>query len=648
MAKKAIAQIEVDGGDSAIFPYRQVYISQSLFGHHEFEIHVPIQALEGAGGNILNKSKDLIGKAIKISISSEQFLETNTHEFNGLITHLGFSRDHGSDSDIIIKGKSPTILFDDGLHSRSFTDMSVGDIVEQIFNEYPANLVEANVEAGHGETLPFTVQYQESNFQFLSRLADRYGEWFLFTGTELFFGQPTDGDSIILQLGKDLHSFDLGMQMIPINYNVHAYQYETNEVLESAGGNASVSTLDPTYGQLVFDGSENLFSATPLTQAMHIFQDQAELDTYMEHKRGQHASEMVVLHGSSENMSIGMGKHIEILGNKSENKLEGLENYGKFNIVRITHRIDGNGNYQNVFEAIPAEAKVPPSNPKVRIPFAQVQPAKVIENHDPDALGRVKVQLYWQKGGETTPWIRALSTAGGASGGFFVIPEVDDEVLVGFEYNHPNRPFIMGSVYHGKAKPGESWQDSDNNIKAIKTKSGNEVILLDEGGNETIKILNKGGENSIILTMGDGGAINIVSKNKISISCKEMSINAENKIDISTKEMNINASDSFKLTTTTADFQPSKTAYFNTEAFTVEASNSATVKGGQSIVLDTSAGTLTEKGKDVNIEGSMSVNIQGTKVDVQANGTFAAKANGTASLEANGPTTIKGAMIQLN
>ena len=156
----------------------------------------------------------------------------------------------------------------------------------------------------------------------------------------------------------------------------------------------------------------------------------------------------------------------------------------------------------------------------------------------------------------------------------------------------------MGSVYHGNAKPGDSWQDSDNNIKAIKTKSGNEVILLDEGGNETIKILNKGGENSIILTMGDGGAINIVSKNKINISCKEMSISAEDKIDISTKEMTIDASESFKMTTKTADFEPSQTAYFKTEAFTVEASNSVTMEGGQSITLDTSAGTLTEKGTE--------------------------------------------------
>ena len=404
MAKKAIAQIEVDGGASAIFPYRQVYISQSLFGHHEFEIHVPIQALEGSSGNILNKSKDLIGKAIKISISSEQLIETVTHElFNGLITHLGFSRDHGSDSDIIIKGKSPSILFDDGLHSRSFTEMTLGDIANQILNEYPSNLAPADVATAHSEVLPYTVQYQESNFQFLSRLADRFGEWFFFNGTEVLFGQPSEEDPILLQLGKDLHSFDLGMQMIPINYNVHAYQYETNEVFESAGGDASISTLDPTYGQLVFDGSENLFSATPLTQAMHIFQSQAELDTYMEHKRGQHASEMVVLHGSSENLSVGMGKHIEILGNKSENKLEGLENYGKFNVVRVTHRIDGNGNYQNVFEAIPAEATVPPPNPKVRTPFAPGSTRKSYRKSRSRGFGEGKSTVILAKRGRNYP-----------------------------------------------------------------------------------------------------------------------------------------------------------------------------------------------------------------------------------------------------
>ena len=91
MAKKAIAHIEVGDGQDKIYPYHQIHIAQKLFGHHEFEIHVPIQAIEGGGGNVLNQSKDLIGKSIKINIESEQFTGGQSHLFVGIITQLGFA-----------------------------------------------------------------------------------------------------------------------------------------------------------------------------------------------------------------------------------------------------------------------------------------------------------------------------------------------------------------------------------------------------------------------------------------------------------------------------------------------------------------------------------------------------------------------------
>ncbi|MFR3711718.1 MAG: phage baseplate assembly protein V [Phocaeicola plebeius] len=50
--------------------------------------------------------------------------------------------------------------------------------------------------------------------------------------------------------------------------------------------------------------------------------------------------------------------------------------------------------------------------------------------------------------------------------GFVFIPEKDDIVLVGFRYDDPKRPFVMGSLFNGKTGTGG---DSGNKKKPDHT-----------------------------------------------------------------------------------------------------------------------------------------------------------------------------------
>src|SRR5690606_21343759 len=98
-------------------------------------------------------------------------------------------------------------------------------------------------------------------------------------------------------------------------------------------------------------------------------------------------------------------------------------------------------NYQNNFECIPAEATFPPPNPNINAVIPEMQTAIVTDNKDPEGLGRIKVKLPWQNG-EETPWIRITNQYAGRERGFYFIPEVDDEVLVGFEHGNINHPYV--------------------------------------------------------------------------------------------------------------------------------------------------------------------------------------------------------------
>jgi hypothetical protein len=58
------------------------------------------------------------------------------------------------------------------------------------------------------------------------------------------------------------------------------------------------------------------------------------------------------------------------------------------------------------------------------------------------------------EGGRT--WITLVSLGGGRDRGFFALPEVGDEVLVGFEHGDPERPIVLGSLWNVPARADES------------------------------------------------------------------------------------------------------------------------------------------------------------------------------------------------
>lgn len=662
MAKKAIAQIEI--GDQTISRYSHIQITQSLFGHHDFLIQVPIEAIEGQGSNVFGKSKNLIGKPIKISLGSEQLLDTDNQKFLGLVTELSLSRFHGAGNDLIIKGKSPTILLDDGFQCRSFSEKDLSNIVDELVKNYPSNLLTTKVSPTFDGEIPYVVQYRESNFHFLYRIANLFGEWCYFNGSELIFGQAENQDPIGLRLGRELFSFNIGMGLSPVNFQLHAYDYVKNEVLESLASDAEVSNLDPLYGEPAFKESESLFAQSPLTPAIVPIAEKSELDELVARKRKQQSSSLVRLNGTSDHIAVGIGRTVGISGNKNENVADGLEDYGEFVVINIKHRIEGNGDYHNQFEAIPKEASVPPPNPHVRIPNIEAQPAVVKENYDEDKkLGRIRVQFYWQKDPEMTPWIRQVSSSGGAQGGFFVIPEIGDEVMVAFEHNHPDKPYVLGSVFHGNGKPASNWASDSNYIKSIKTKSGNEIILNDEGGTEEIKILNKGGENSIILSMSSGGVIRISSQKEMSLSSTKISISASDELSMSAKNIKVNAEQNFELTTgqhtlitahngfvvngdegiglTSSNGTMSITSKGDASLSSVEGAVAITGKGDAAVVSSDGAVTLDAKGNAtvnsstgaVNLAGKTTAKLTGQMVTVEGSG---------------GPAIVKGTIVQLN
>ena len=109
-----------------------------------------------------------------------------------------------------------------------------------------------------------------------------------------------------------------------------------------------------------------------------------------------------------------------------------------------------------------------------------VLPAVVIDNVDPDNLGRVKVRLpqvdavSGQHGYEI--WTRIATLMAGKNRGTWFIPDVSDEVLVAFEAGDMRRPYVIGCLWSSSNSPPEAMNAS-NNKKLLRSRNGVQITL---------------------------------------------------------------------------------------------------------------------------------------------------------------------------
>lgn len=122
----------------------------------------------------------------------------------------------------------------------------------------------------------------------------------------------------------------------------------------------------------------------------------------------------------------------------------------------------------------------------------------VTNNQDPDGLGRVKVRFPWLSEEHESHWARMVTPMAGNDRGFYMLPEVDDEVLCAFEHGNVENPYVLGALWNGKDKMPANNDDGDNNIRVVKSRSGHVIRLDDTAGAEKIEIADGAGKESLV------------------------------------------------------------------------------------------------------------------------------------------------------
>jgi len=234
---------------------------------------------------------------------------------------------------------------------------------------------------------------------------------------------------------------------------------------------------------------------------------------------------------------------------------------------------------------------------------------QVTDLNDPDGLARIKVKYptLWASGSECeSNWARLVTPMAGAERGIEFIPEIHDEVLVAFENNDVNHPYILGSLWDARDKPPlpttEAVKGGTVNKRIIKSRSGHTIILDDSKGEEEISIIDKTEDNSIVIKSSDNSIsinskadITIEGKANLTLKGKTVSIEATQGGDMSLKGNKVNLEAMTKAT--------------------LKGSTGLDVDGGPSLNIK-SVGKTTVEGTQTSLKGSAMTEITGGMVTI--------------------------------
>jgi len=593
--------ITIDGDKYEKYNFSNIVLNQELLRPNELRFTMQKKGLESE--NIADSKfdvpKKLMGAKVELTVQAMRFDEKDkkTLKFKGIINHVDIHHRSGMSSEqlIDVTAYSPDFLLMDHPHCFSYENDDLKKIVKATLDPYD---ISNDVNPRTTASIPYTVQYNESNYQFLIRLARRFGEWMFNDGEKWIFGEIKQKDTVELDPRNDItnYHFQSGLMHHKLKHAHHDYlKYENLKK-----SNSDISDLTSSgYHTLTDEAkskSDKLFTKETFQHLRCSNPEKNDIDEPDVSIKAQLYGEKMlqtVCTGSTVLADLTIGSKIKIKDLLFKDSSDPSEiNHDDLIITSITHSTEVDGHYSNSFTAFPASSKYPPYYQSDIYPVTAAQRAKVKENDDKEHLGRVRVQFLWQEMQDATnlmtPWIRIAQPHGGGNKGFYFIPEIDEEVMVDFENGNAEKPYVVGTLYHGKDhRPDKDWFSDKNDVKAIRTRNGHTIEIHDKDKGGFIRIYDNEKENYVLTFSTDDKLIKLESTGNIELhATKNIKMKADENVEI---------------------------------------------EAGQKIMLKSNEHEQTAK-STMKLDGGSSLTEKASTVEVKADGT----------------TTIKGSMVQIN
>ncbi|TWP23872.1 hypothetical protein ETU10_06475 [Apibacter muscae] len=495
------ARVSVQGKDISKKDHIKVKITQKMLTYNRYDLLCPSEVFADKNVYPLQNSKYLLGARVLIELI--QFGKAAS-SFEAMVTGVEYVNENQYPF-IRLICSAPSILLDQGARSRSFTNLSLKQIVERVASGYNDQRLNFLIAPFSEEVLPYTCQINESDFDFLKRLAVRFGEFFYHNGQSLIFGIQGQRKSVLLE-GKDFYKYNLRMNSSYQHFSCRGYDLNQDLVHEFDSQRFSSRNIVNLFQFRSIDSSESIFTHkhTEFFTSDLLVNGKFSMEKVVERKKLSKEN-LASIETQTDSPFLRLGDIMSMQAwDQEKQKALPIESY---RILEIVHVYSAEC-YYNLPIGMPREHPIAPYFDEKAFPRADSQYGVVVDNNDPWALNRVKVRLVWQRDSqETTPWISMLQAHSGDGQGAHVLPEVGHSVLVDFLSGNAEAPVVVGTVFNGNQKSG--FHTPNNDLKSFQTRSGTKRVANDAEGS----ILEEDSAGSFLKLEGDGNVTLHVVKN---------------------------------------------------------------------------------------------------------------------------------------
>ncbi|MEM9048518.1 MAG: type VI secretion system tip protein TssI/VgrG [Pseudomonadota bacterium] len=409
---------------------------------------------------------------------------------------------------------------------RIFQNKSVVDILKQVLGDHGfSSSIKTKLNASYKQR-EYTVQYRESDFDFLSRLMEEAGiYWYtehdktketlvfadgpqahqaLTDAASVDFIEPEEGFSSYRRSKNHLYEFSIGETVQPGKVSLRDYDFlNPRSDLTAFINNPLGSHPRNKFEQYDYPGSYTAVAdGRQLAQVRHEVME-------AEHIRARAVGNVPTMAAGGKFALKGhdrrdvLGEHVvitcrhflqvEVADDKKGKATSALDALLNFEDIAETYR------HEIVVQKASTQYRAPQVTPWPQIPGIQTATVtgKKGEEIHTNQWGCVLVQFHWDRLGKndenTTCFIRCAVPWSGEDWGWQSVPRIGQEVVVQFEDGDPDKPLITGMLYNGNKKPAEAWPDSMTmtGLRTRSTKKGgdgyHELMFEDLKGSEFVR-----------------------------------------------------------------------------------------------------------------------------------------------------------------
>ncbi len=496
----------------------------------ESSLHLPDIAtlmIHDAKLHWIDQSSLAPGKTIEISAKAGQ---GDRPLFDGEIVEL--EPEFGpSIPNVVVRAFDRLHRLSHGRCVRSYLNVTDEDLVRKVAQEVGLQVKMEPTSEVH----PYVLQNNQTNLEFLRGRAAMLGYALFVTKKTLYCEPPrAAGQPPKLEWGATLSTFQPRMTTVEQVDDVIVRGWDPVAKQEIVGraqrGNGVPRIGEKKSGGEVAHGAYNL-------PAQHLVTDQpirnqATADRLAQAVADRTAGRFVEAEGScGGNPAIIAGTSIEI-------SAVGDRFSGTYLVTSAVHLFSAATGYSTQFSVSghhPATLLSLLAPEQEDTPIMGLLIGIVTDNQDPEEQGRVKVKYPALSGEHASTWARVVVPGGGPERGIEFLPEVNDEVLVGFEQGDVHYPYVLGGLWNGQDAPpkksGQVISGGRVEKRIIRSRTGHMITLDDSDGGGGITIEDKNG-NKIVLDTGSN-ALNIEINGNVSVKAKgNLTLEAQGQIAI--------------------------------------------------------------------------------------------------------------------